>query len=352
MLQWIEEWVRRPEVLPFAILVGSIVAAFVIEELLLRVFAPLVTKTETEVDDAIVAALRRPIFLTILFYGISWAATAGDLPPRAMFFVDGSLRTMAIWIWTITGFRVSFLVLQSMGGSANEGALVQPRTVPVFDMLVKIGIAGSAIYFTFLTWNIDVTAWLASAGIVGIAVGFAAKDTLANLFSGIFILADAPYKVGDWIVLDGGLRGTVTHIGVRSTRILTRADIEITVPNAVIGNSKIMNEAGGRHLKQRIGTKVSAAYGSDIDLVRETLLAVPATVDLVCTDPEPIVRFRAFGGSGLEFELMVWIEEHSRRGYILDGLNTAIYKAFAQAGIEIPYSKHDIYIKEMPQNRP
>ena len=90
------------------------------------------------------------------------------------------------------------------------------------------------------------TAWLASAGVVGIAVGFAAKDTLANLFSGVFILADAPYKIGDYIVLDAtGMRGKVTQIGLRSTRLITRDDVEVTIPNSIMGNSQVINQSGG-----------------------------------------------------------------------------------------------------------
>ncbi|MFT5274966.1 MAG: MscS family membrane protein [Cryomorphaceae bacterium] len=85
------------------------------------------------------------------------------------------------------------------------------------------------------------TAWLASAGIIGIAVGFAAKDTLANLFSGVFILADSPYKLGDYVVLEDNSRGKVTQISLRSTRMLTRDDVEVTVPNSITGNTKIIN---------------------------------------------------------------------------------------------------------------
>jgi MscS family membrane protein len=102
-----------------------------------------------------------------------------------------------------------------------------------------------AVYIIFSAWNIDMTVWLASAGIIGIAVGFAAKDTLANLFSGVFILADAPYKIGGFVVLDTAKRGEVTHIGIRNTRLLTRDDVEITVPNSIMGNTKIINESGG-----------------------------------------------------------------------------------------------------------
>lgn len=103
--------------------------------------------------------------------------------------------------------------------------------------LMIIVVTALAVYFVFLAWQIDVTAWMASAGILGLAVSFAAKDTLANLFSGVFIVADAPYKLGDFIVLDSGERGEVTHIGIRSTRLLTRDDVEVTVPNSIMGNA-------------------------------------------------------------------------------------------------------------------
>ena len=78
------------------------------------------------------------------------------------------------------------------------------------------------------------------------------KDTLSNLFAGIFIMADAPYKEGDYINLDSGERGYVRSIGIRSTRIMTRDDIEITIPNALIANSKIVNESGGPDEKERV----------------------------------------------------------------------------------------------------
>jgi MscS family membrane protein len=146
------------------------------------------------------------------------------------------------------------------------------------------------LYFIFLTCKIDMTAWLASAGVVGIA----AKDTLANLFPGVFILADSPYEIGDYIVIDSGERGKVTHIGLRSTRILTRDDLEITVPNSLIANGKIINESKGQHVKSRILLAVSVAYGSDIDKVRRVLLEEAALENGACTSPEPRVRFRHF----------------------------------------------------------
>ncbi len=146
------------------------------------------------------------------------------------------------------------------------------------------------------------TAWVASAGIVGLALSFAAKDTLSNLFAGVSIIMDAPYKEGDYIILETGERGQVTEIGLRSTRILTRDDVEITIPNGIIGNGKIINEAGGPPSQHRIRAAVGVAYGSDIDQVMEVLVAVAIAHPEVLSIPEPRVRFRTFGDFALNFE--------------------------------------------------
>jgi small-conductance mechanosensitive channel len=238
-----------------------------------------------------------------------------------------------------------------MAQSPVRFTLVRNQTLPLFENIALLLIIGIAVYLIFSAWHIDMTAWLASAGIIGIAVGFAAKDTLANLFSGVFILADTPYKIGDYIVLDSGERGEVTHIGIRSTRILTRDDVEVTIPNSIMGNTKILNESGGPHTKYRIRVKVGVAYGSDVDVVRRLLSEVAIAEVSICGDPEPRVRFRSLGNSSLDFELLGWIEEPSLRGRVVDALLTAIYKRFMSEGIEIPYNKQDVYIKEIPASR-
>jgi small-conductance mechanosensitive channel len=343
----LREALEHPWLRGAAIVAGFVVAAYAVEFLLGRVVRVVARRAITQLDDTVVRAVRRPIFLTVLFYGLSIASLSLNLPPRAQFIVDGLLSTLAVVIWTAAAFRIGTTCLEALSRRSRFG-LVQPRTVPIFDMLLRVIVVGAAVYFTFLAWEIDVTAWLASAGIVGIAVGFAAKDSLANLFSGIFILADSPYKLGDWIVLDDHLRGKVTRIGVRSTRLLTPDDVEITVPNAVIGNSKIVNETGGPHVKQRIPIKISCAYGCDIERVRTVLLDCARDAANVCAEPKPTARVRAWGDSGLEMVLLVWIEDAGLRDQVVDDLNTRAYKAFMAANIEIPYPKRDLYLKELP----
>jgi small-conductance mechanosensitive channel len=159
---------------------------------------------------------------------------------------------------------------------------------------------------------------------------------------------DAPYKNGDFIILETGERGIVTHIGLRSTRIMTRDDVEITIPNGIIGNSKIINEAGGPSQKHRIRIAVGVAYGSDIDHVIATLEQVAADNVEVCSDPAPRVRFRQFGESSLDFELLCWIERPVDRGRLRHELGCALYKSFAANNIDIPFPQRDLHVRTMP----
>ena len=150
-------------------------------------------------------------------------------------------------------------------------------------------------------------------------------------------------------MLDGGARGQVIKIGIRSTRILTVNDIEITIPNAVIGNSMVMNEAGGPKIHQRIKVTVDAAYGSDINRVYEVLLEAASGVPGIEKEPAPAVHFEAFGASGLTHGIYVWLADARKREVTVHHLHTAIYKAMAAADIEIPYNKLDVYLKELPE---
>ena len=344
---------RNPYIQAFGVVLVSLVLAKLADWLLTRGLTRLTQKTPTELDDQMLKMVHKPIFYSVWLAGLAVALTLIDPREPFGFMAFGLIKTLIVLLWLALGIRLILLILDWMTQQPERFHLVQPDTKPLFDIAARVILVGGAIYFVLISWNVDVTAWLASAGIIGIAVGFAAKDTLANLFAGVFILADAPYKIGDFIVLDGGERGRVTKIGIRTTRILTRDDVEITIPNATIANSKIINESGGPHVKYRNRISVGVAYGSDVDEVREILLGVAQAAGEagnLSQDPEPRVRFRGFGDSALLFDLLYWIEDPVLRGRVQDLLNTSVYKALAKAKIEIPYPKRDLYVREMPRS--
>lgn len=339
---------------PFAIFVVvlllSLTLAKVVTSILNKLITQLTVRTKIHWDDQINSLLSQPIFWTLFLLGLLISIVPLKLSLASSSITQSLVTTILIFLWSSFFLRVTVIVLKALSVNAKQQSLIRPQTRPLFQNLVYIFVFIIAIYLIFSSWHIDMSAWLASAGIVGIAIGFAAKDTLANLFSGVFILADSPYKIGDYVVLDSGERGMVTHIGIRSTRLLTREDVEITIPNAVMGNTRISNESGGPHEKYRLRVKVGVAYGSDIDQVKDLLMNIATNEKDVCESPEPRVRFRTFGGSSLDIELLCWVETPEVRGRVLDILNTAIYKCFNAEGIEIPYSKQDLYIKEMPDS--
>ncbi len=122
------------------------------------------------------------------------------------------------------------------------------------------------------------------------------------------------------------------------------------MPNGIIGNSKIINEAGGPSAKHRIRVAVGVAYGTDIDQVIDALEGVAAANTEVCKIPEPRVRFRKFGESSLDFELLCWIDQPVDRGRLTHELNCAVYKAFAENEITIPFPQRDLHVRTMPQS--
>ena len=340
-----QPWVQGSAVLLITFLVASIVSWIIF-----KVLKILTSKTKSYLDDRLLVIARPPIYYSLVITGFSTAVKIMPLADSLSNKLIYGFKTIGVIIWMVALIRVSKIILQQLAwGGDNKRGFVKPQTLPLFDNLSKVLIVAIAGYIIFQIWGIDMTAWVASAGIMGLAVSFAAKDTLSNLFSGVFILADSPYKIGDYVVLDNTQRGKVTHIGLRSTRLVTRDDVEVTVPNSIMGNSKITNQSGGPNPKFRLRVKVGVAYGTDIEKVREILMEVALAEALVTETPEPRVRFREFGASSLDFELLCWIQDPELKGRTIDKLNVAIYNKFNEENIEIPYSKHDLYIKEMPK---
>ncbi len=343
-----EAFQGRPWAQALIILIGSIATAYILTAIIKKGLLRLVHKTRFQLDSEIISILHQPVFYSILMVGLAVALSASPIGGSLESAAVSLLKTANIFIWTVFFIRLSSILLKASVRHPHRQQMVNQQSLPLFENFAFLIIFGLALYLAFQTWGIDMTAWLASAGVLAIAVGFAAKDTLSNFIAGIFILAEAPYKIGDYIVLDSGERGAITAIGIRSTRLLTRDDVELTIPNGIMGNSKIVNETGGPYQKFRIRIPVGVGYDSDVEQVKSVLYEVAIASEDVCGYPEPRVRFRRFGASSLDFELLCWVEQPSQRGLVVDLLLTAIHQRFIQEGLEIPYAQYDLHIKETP----
>ena len=327
---------------------AAVLAAVLVQQTVFRVIRHYTRKTESDLDDQVARTLRWPVILTVVFSGIAIAIHRLSWSQGTLETVDNLLTCCAIVVWGVSGGRAGSMLLNGVAASKTRVGILQPRTVPFFDIMLKTGIFLAATYGIMVAWGIDIAGLLASAGIAGIVLGLAAKDSLANLFAGIFILADAPFQVGDWVVIDQETRGRVTDIGFRSTRLLTADGIEVTVPNSVIGNATLINESGGPSPSVRVCSVVEVAYETELNEAIQVLGDAAKSLEGISSSPAPMVQFHEFGASGLVMHVFVWIANPSQKVKVQHALNSAIYEALSCAKIAIPFPQQDLHIKEVP----
>lgn len=314
-------------------------AALIVLPFVAGVVKFLTRKTETDVDDKLIAALNKPVFNIVLLIGVLVALPILSLPAYSVLIT----KTLFVLVISKGILRVAKVLLE--GASEHDRVKsINDQTLPLFNNLVLMVIILAALYAMFLVWGIDVTAWLASAGILGIAIGFAAKDTLSNLISGAFILADKPYSIGDLVVLGSGITGIVSAVGLRSTRIRTFNDEEVTVPNGIIANEALINKSTGPDTG-RVKVEVGVAYGTDLAKVEEILLDIAKGNETVIEEPAPSVSFTDFGDSSLDFVLSCRVRSPLDVFGTASELRGAIHSRFAENNIEIPYPQRDVNMK-------
>ena len=222
-----------------------------------------------------------------------------------------------------------------------------------FDLLNKFSgviIFAIAILLALDVLGINVVPFVAGAGIAGIAVGFAAKDTLSNLIAGILLIIDRPFEVGDRIELWSAPQGSATwgdviDIGLRATKIRTTDNIVIIIPNNEIMMRDIVNYTTiSSDIRVRI--PIGVAYDTDINKAKSVILEVAKTAEWVLKDPPPEVVVRQFGESSVDLQLRVWIKDARRRMDTISYTTDKVKEAFDREGIEIPYPKRDITITQ------
>jgi small-conductance mechanosensitive channel len=221
----------------------------------------------------------------------------------------------------------------------------------LFDLLHKF--AGVIIYAIAMVLALDmlginVMPFVAGAGVLGVAVGFAAKDTLSNLIAGILLIIDRPFEVGDrievWSAPTGSATwGDVLDVGLRATRIKTTDNIVIIIPNNQIMTRDIVNYTTIT-TSIRVRINIGVGYGSDIEKAKQVITDVALEADWVLREPAPKVVVRNFGESSVDLQLRVWIANARRRIDTISHVTDRVHSAFASEGIEIPYPKRDIQV--------
>jgi small-conductance mechanosensitive channel len=192
--------------------------------------------------------------------------------------------------------------------------------------------------------GINVGAALAGIGVVGLAVGFAAQDTLANVIAGFLIFMDKPFEVDDWVTV-GGQYGVVSSITMRSTRIRTNNNTYVVIPNKTIIDEVLVNHS--KHGATRVDVPVGIAYKESIPRAREVLLRAVAEIDGVAEEPSPDVVVTEMGASSINLEVRVWIDQASVERPVFFRVMEASKLALDEAGIEIPYPHLQLFVENV-----
>jgi small-conductance mechanosensitive channel len=218
----------------------------------------------------------------------------------------------------------------------SSGAVMSRQMMPVAEKIVSLFLMGTALIVVFKHFNYDIFSLVTALGIGSLALGMAAKDTLAHMISGFTIMIDRPFRIGDRIQLVGGQIGDVADIGLRSTKIKTLDNQLLIIPNSDLCNTMLTNQAfPDSRVKGRVN--IGVAYGSDVDQVKQVLIAVAGEVEEVLSDPPSEAFLVSFGDSALNMALFFWVEEYSTLFAITDKINTLIIKRFSEFSIEIPF---------------
>ncbi|MBZ9798065.1 mechanosensitive ion channel family protein [Mesorhizobium sp. ES1-4] len=191
--------------------------------------------------------------------------------------------------------------------------------------------------------GIDLSSLALVAGALSLGIGFGLQNVVSNFVSGLILLAERPFKVGDWIVA-GQVSGTVKRISVRATEIETFQRQSVILPNSDLINGPVGNWTH-RNKLGRIEIPVGVAYGSDARRVHDLLLDIARNHPLVLKNPEPFVLFAALADSSLNFEIRVFLADVSNGVIVQNDIRFAILDAFRLANIEIPFPQRDVHVK-------
>ncbi|MEK7777247.1 MAG: mechanosensitive ion channel family protein [Chloroflexota bacterium] len=327
------------------IILGSALAlALLIHPALTRIGKRIAAKTTTTLDDLLIDAVSRPLFLFILVHGFFLALTSTALLDRWQMYVNKAWLSTALLILVYGLQKVEKAMLTWYGQeiAAKTGSKVDEKLLPLVRRVVTglIYVIGGLMILDNL--GIKLSPLIAGLGLGGLAVALALQATLSNLLAGASVVADGSIGVGDFIELQGGPSGVVEDVGWRTTKIQTPLANMVLIPNNKLVDSIVTNyNAPTPALNVFISCGVS--YHSDLDQVEKTCLDVAAQVirdlpdTVVVKDYQPVFLFREFGDSNINFLVVLRATNRGSSFQLTHEFIKRLHARFAQEGIEISY---------------
>jgi MscS family membrane protein len=330
-----------------AVVIGRALVAFLFD----RGARWLAGHTRTTLDDVILDAIRPPAFWLVVLIALRVAIGRLEFLPQSW---DDWLPDVFFVLYLTVGFTLVWRLTANLFTwygkemAARTETKLDEQLMPFFRRVALIILGIIALITLLGRFNVNVSAFVTTLGIGSLAIALAAQAALADTISGFIIMIDRPFRIGDRIeIRELDTWGDVVDIGLRSSRIRTRDNRMVIVPNSVIGKSLIVNHSYP-DTQYRIEVHVGVAYGSDLELARQTMIEAVRSVEGVLPERPVEALLLEFGDSALIFRVRWWIESYVDTRRMFDRVNTALYAALDQAGIALPFPQQEIHHKLDP----
>ncbi|MEM3342645.1 MAG: mechanosensitive ion channel [Thermoplasmata archaeon] len=306
------------------------------------------SKTSVTLDDDIIKVIRSPTILAIIFFGIRQFLLDLSFPHEVKSWISILYIISLIILGTVVVWNVFEEII--MKRAKRYSKLTHNKTddvvVPLLEKIGKAVIVVISVIVIFSYMGFDITVFIAGAGIIGIVIGLAAQDTLSNFFSGIYILMDRPFVIGDLIQIESDDIYRVEEIGMRATRLFNiYKNVMIFMPNKKLSEARItnLNLPDSRIVNN---VTVGVAYGSDMETVMRILMTAALKHPNVVKskDTLPVIRFRAFGDSALEFNLWFTVDNVLNQFRTAHEIRLEIDRMFRKYGVNVPFPQRTVWV--------
>ncbi|WP_107039982.1 mechanosensitive ion channel family protein [Brumimicrobium mesophilum] len=243
------------------------------------------------------------------------------------------LAVLVLVAFVFAGKLVKNLIKKLLQRTLQNNSLAQIVSKVVYFLVIAVG-AFAAL--SLLNLDKTVSSLLAGAGIIGLALGFAFQDIATNFIAGFFMAVKRPFKIGQVIHCEGH-SGIIKHIGIRTTEIVSFQGQEVIIPNKMLFQNPLINDS--ENIYKRIDLDVGVSYGEDLERVREIAIKAVENTPNINKDKDIDLVYLAFGGSSIDFRIMIWVEFKSQLDFLKSQSEAliAIKKAFDKEDIMIPF---------------
>jgi small-conductance mechanosensitive channel len=334
--------------LALAILAAAVIIGQLSSYLLRLLQTGMLGRTRTQLDDLLVESIKGPLRFAIFVVGLELSLYELDIISGSWFeTLDRAFFVLYLFIIYIVLYRVVGDIARWYGKEVvfQTETDLDDKFLSFFRHLAIIIVSTIIIVLLLGRFGIEADALITTLGVGSLAIALAAQATLSDIIAGFMIMIDRPFGIGDRIeLLDIDTWGDVTEVGLRSTRILTRDNRMVSVPNSVIGKGLVVNYSNPSTV-YRVETHIGIAYGTDIELARQVMIEAIKAEDWVMKERLIEALLLEFGESALIFRVRCWIEHYVEARRVIDKMNTALYKALNSADITIARPQQDVYLK-------